>query len=84
MAKRVPIILITLTLILAACGPAPTPEIMERTVEVPVEQTVEVTTVVEQTVAPEEETDITLAYGRFINVSFGPGPAPFEAIKNAV
>jgi len=84
MVKKVAIVLVGLTLMLAACGPAATPEIVERTVEVPVEQTVEITTVVEQTVPPEEETDVTLAYGRFINLSFGPGPAPFEAIENAV
>lgn len=91
MGRRTLLGLAALTLVLAACGPA-TPEIIEQTVEVPVEQTVEVpveqtvevTTVVEQTVPPEEKTTVTLAYGRFINLSFGPGPAPFEAIRNAV
>jgi multiple sugar transport system substrate-binding protein len=96
MIKRVLMILAVLMLVLAACGPAPTPEVVERTVEVPVEQTVEVpvektvevpvevTTVVEQPVRPEDRTIVRLAYGRFINISFGPGPAPYEAIRDAV
>jgi multiple sugar transport system substrate-binding protein len=84
MTRRVGIVLIALMLTVASCGPELTPEIRERTIEVPVEQTVEVTRVVERTVPPEEKIDVTLAYGRFINLSFGPGPPPFEAIQTAV
>jgi multiple sugar transport system substrate-binding protein len=55
-------------------------------VEVEKEVPVEVTSVVEveKEVAPEDIVDITLAYGRFLRISFGPGPAPFDAIKQAV
>ncbi len=96
MVKRVLLSLAILTMLLAGCGPAPTPEVVEQTVEVevpveqtvqvevPVEQTVEVTKIVEQTAVPEEKVEVTLAYGRFINLSFGPGPAPYEAIRTAV
>jgi multiple sugar transport system substrate-binding protein len=55
--------------------------------EVPVEVTkevpVEVTTIVEKEV-PIDKVIITLAYGRFLRISFGPGPAPFDAIRAAV
>jgi multiple sugar transport system substrate-binding protein len=54
---------LSVTLVLAACGPAPTPEVVKETVEVPVKETVEVevevevpvkeTVVVEQTVVVE-------------------------------
>ncbi len=55
---------------------------------VPMPQTVVETVVVKETVEVEKElpprVTITLAYNRFLNTSFGPGPAPFEAIKEAV
>jgi len=98
MVRRLIFVLAALALVLAACGPAPTPEIIERTVEVPVEQTVEVPveqTVevpVEQTVevpvtveVPKDKTVIALAYNVYFTRSFAEGwPSPFDAVKTAV
>jgi multiple sugar transport system substrate-binding protein len=67
--------IITLTLTAAQCsnpGTVVQTVVVKETVEVPV-------------AAVEKETvTITLAYNRFLNSSFGPGPAPFEAIEAAV
>ena len=65
-----------LILWLVACGPAATPETIV--------ETVVVTEMVEVTPQPVEKVTITLAYNRFLNMSFGPGPAPIDAIKHAV
>jgi multiple sugar transport system substrate-binding protein len=54
-----------------------------QTVEVEKQVPVEVTTVVEKEV-PVDKVVITLAYGRFLRISFGAGPAPFDAIRQAV
>lgn len=66
----------SLLLVAAQCGPAPTPQTIVETVVV--KETVEVTPV------PVDKVTITLAYNRFLNMSFGAGPAPFDAIKQAV
>jgi multiple sugar transport system substrate-binding protein len=76
-----PTILLTLSSLmlslgLVACGPADTPETIV--------ETVVVKEVVEVTPEPAETVTITLAYNRFLNSSFGPGPAPIDAIKQAV
>jgi len=49
---------------LAGCGPAPTPQILKETVEVPVEQTVvvEPTAVPQPTAIPPEELEATIVY----------------------
>jgi multiple sugar transport system substrate-binding protein len=113
-SKRSLLLIVTLALVLAACGATPEPQTIIETVEVEKEVPVEVTSIVEvekevpvevtsivevekevpvevtsvveveKEVAPEDIVDITLAYGRFLRISFGPGPAPFDAIKEAV
>jgi multiple sugar transport system substrate-binding protein len=99
-AKKSLFLAMALVLVLAACGTTPEPQTIIQTVEVQKEVPVEVTSVVEvekevpvevtsiveveKEVAPEDMVDITLAYGRFLRISFGPGPAPFDAIKDAV
>ena len=67
---------LVISLGLVACGPAVTPETVVETVVV--KETIEVAA------EPAEKTTITLAYNRFLNNSFGPGPAPIDAIKQAV
>ncbi len=55
--KRLARLLFTImstTLVLAACGPAPTPEVVKETVEVPVKETVEVEVAVKETVVVEQ------------------------------
>ncbi len=71
-----------LALIAAQCGPAAPPQTVVETVIV--RETVEVEKIVEVEKEAPPQVTITLAYNRFLNSSFGPGPAPIEAIKTAV
>jgi multiple sugar transport system substrate-binding protein len=75
-------LLMMLTLVAAQCGAPVTPETVVKTVVV--KETVEVEKIVEVEKEPPPKVTITLAYNRFLNSSFGPGPAPIEAIKQAV
>ena len=75
-------LLMMLTLVAAQCGAPVTPETVVETVVV--KETVEVEKIVGVEKEPPPTVTITLAYNRFLNTSFGPGPAPIEAIKQAV
>jgi len=77
---------------LAACAP-PTPKVVKETVVVTKEVPVEVTKIVEKPVevtklievTPPPKVTVTLAYNRFLTMSFAEGwPSPFDAIKTAV
>jgi len=99
-AKKSLLLLVIVVLALAACGTTPAPQTVVQTVEVEKEVQVEVTSIVEvekevpvevtsiveveKEVPAEDIVDITLAYGRFLRISFGAGPTPFDAIKEAV
>jgi len=78
------IMMAALLLVAAQCGPAPTPETVVETVVVKETVEVEVEKVVEVEKEPAPKVTVTLAYNRFLNNSFGPGPAPIDAIKQAV
>jgi len=75
--------LIALVIVLTSCGPTPTPAttVVKETVPVPVKETV---TVKETVVVPKDKVTVTIAYGRFLLASFGPGPAPLDVIKTEV
>ncbi|MEW5959004.1 MAG: extracellular solute-binding protein [Chloroflexota bacterium] len=75
-------VLVVLALNGTQCGPAAPPKTVVETVVV--KETVEVEKVVEVEKEPAPTVVITLAYNRFLNSSFGPGPAPIDAIKQAV
>jgi basic membrane lipoprotein Med (substrate-binding protein (PBP1-ABC) superfamily) len=61
-------LLVTIGLIVTACGPAPTPQVIRETVEVPVEvevqvtQEVEVETIVTATPAPAEIPQVAIIF----------------------
>ncbi len=82
--KILSIIIISTLLVLVAaqCGPPATPQTVIETVVV--RETVEVEKIVEVEKEAPPPVIITLAYNRFLNSSFGPGPAPIDAIKAAV
>ena len=73
------VLLFTLLALTAAqCAPVTVVE------TVVVKETVEVEKVVEVEKEAPPQVTITLAYNRFLNSSFGPGPAPIDAIKQVV
>lgn len=89
--RKALLVSLVVTALLAACGPAPTPEILRETVEVPVEVPVEQTVVVEKTVEVESTVEVmqevevvTIAYNNYFNMTFGPADPPIEAIRAAV
>jgi multiple sugar transport system substrate-binding protein len=90
-------LLVVLSL-LASCAPA-TPQVVEKVVketvvvEKEVEKAVVETVVVEKEVekevivekeVPIEKQTVIISYNRFFNMSFGPGPAPIDLIRQEV
>ena len=69
---------VLLALVAAQCAPVTVVE------TVVVKETVEVEKIVEVEKEAAPQVTITLAYNRFLNSSFGPGPAPIDAIKQVV
>jgi multiple sugar transport system substrate-binding protein len=77
-------------MVLVACGPAPTPEVIvqtvevevEKEVEVPVVETVEVPMVETVVVESERPAQLSFAGHQYFNMSFGPGDPPLEAMRN--
>jgi len=83
--RRLLVVIVALTMVLAACGPTPTPDVVEvtvpveTTVEVPVVETVEVP-VVETVVVPAQQ--LSFAGHQYFNMSFGPAEPPLESMRD--